>query len=491
MTTVLQRGAGNMGLGLGDYDLQTAFAEERALLDRLLTAPQGSSVSDTRLDIYWSGGDHLVLLGSGFTEGNRYATVTSFNYSDPVGTEIEFIGNLTIDLYWGEFTGGSLTSFFLKTPNLSLDLEGSMNLDSLYSVDGHISLLSMEVLGVGMTLNGDLYVADDGSFGGQITQIRFDWGDGQYTEFHDVNISCADLGEYATCQDLFAAITAGNAAFYGSPVDDTFSFGDGNNTISGDDGADTVVMGGIVSQYHIGQGDVCTYSTGPEGTDTLDSIEYIRFGSSGYTTDVPLWDATTENPLHLAQQIADLYVAYFNRGPDAEGFDYWFHEVYTGAKTLRSIAEDFSWSHEYQSTYPGSLTDREFVEKIYLNLFDRSPDDGGWDYWSGRLDEGSVCRSGFILDVIEGAYAPSSGPEDRTLIDNKHDVSLYYTGQLAMQPQEGFDFAIVDLLDRVTGDADTVLSAEGVIDYAFDNPITLTGVMADEALFDSLWLTAS
>ena len=79
--------------------------------------------------------------------------------------------------------------------------------------------------------------------------------------------------------------------------------------------------------------------------------------------------------------------------------------------------------------YPDSLTNDQFVEQIYQNLFDRATDQGGWDYWSGRLDAGSVQRSGFILDVIEGAYAPTSGPEDRTLIDNKHDASLYYTGQ--------------------------------------------------------------
>jgi len=108
--------------------------------------------------------------------------------------------------------------------------------------------------------------------------------------------------------------------------------------------------------------------------------------------------------------------------------------------------------------------------------------------WSA--DTGSVHRSGFILDVIEGAYAPTSGPEDRTLIDNKHDASLYYTGQLAIHPQEGYDFAIVDLLNLVNGDVETVAAAERVIDYAFNDPVTLTGVMTNPDLFDSLWMNA-
>ncbi len=281
-----------------------------------------------------------------------------------------------------------------------------------------------------------------------------------------------------------------NNSLDGGGGNDTLIGGAGNNTLIGGVGTDKIVMGGIVSQYQFSQNSGNTVVTSQEGMDTLTSVEYIRFGSSTYTTDVPLSDATTSNPVHLAEQIADLYVAYFNRGPDAAGFDYWFHEIYTAVNSLRGIAEDFAWSNEYQSMYPSTLTNKQFVEQIYQNLFDRGPDQGGWDYWSGQLDTGSAHRSGFILDVIEGAYASTSGPEDRTLIDNKHDASLYYTGQLAIYPQEGYDFAIVDLLNRVTGDVNTVAAAECVIDYAFNDPITLTGVMTDHVLLDSLWTTA-
>jgi len=65
-----------------------------------------------------------------------------------------------------------------------------------------------------------------------------------------------------------------------------------------------------------------------------------------------------------------------------EQFLHWFHEIYTGTKSLRTIVEDFSWSNEYQIMYPSSLTNDQFVGQIYQNLFDRSPDQGGWDYWS-------------------------------------------------------------------------------------------------------------
>ena len=43
------------------------------------------------------------------------------------------------------------------------------------------------------------------------------------------------------------------------------------------------------------------------------------------------------------------------------------------------------------------------------------------------------------------------------------------------------------MLTRVTGDAATEDKAEDVIDHAFANPVTLTGIMTDQALLDLIW----
>lgn len=59
---------------------------------------------------------------------------------------------------------------------------------------------------------------------------------------------------------------------------------------------------------------------------------------------------------------------------------------------------------------------------------------------------------------------------------------------MVTNPQKGYDDAIMALMNLVNGQENTVGAAERVIDYAFDNPLTLTDVMANEALFDSLWM---
>jgi hypothetical protein len=189
----------------------------------------------------------------------------------------------------------------------------------------------------------------------------------------------------------------------------------------------------------------------------------------------------------LLDRITDLYIAYFDRAPDAPGLAYWFSEIYSGALSLFDTARSFTDQPEYAAAYPPGSSNRDFIRTIYENLFDRLPDGPGWDYWENELNNG-LPRDTFILTVISGAYAPTGGASDRALLINKHDASMYYAEQSSLNPEEGFDDAITEVLNRVGADGDTVGRAREVIDYVMENPVTLTGVFADQALWDSFWL---
>jgi len=190
-------------------------------------------------------------------------------------------------------------------------------------------------------------------------------------------------------------------------------------------------------------------------------------------------------------RLTDLYLAFFGRAPDVGGLEYWQEQLLEKGRDFATISKDFAWSAEAQALYPIGGGNRSFVQTVYLNSFGRQPDAGGWDYWTGRLNGLGVTdlsdRGAFVGEVILGAYAPSSGAEDRALLINRHEAAMYYVNKLAVIPAEGFDTAINTLLARVTAVAATEDKAELVIDYAFDNPVTLTGVMNDPALLDSIW----
>jgi len=309
-------------------------------------------------------------------------------------------------------------------------------------------------------------------------------GTGYYVTFEAGTVKDSADNSYAgtTSYNFTTAAIAGQNLI-GTAGDDTFN---------GGTGIDTVVLSGLPSQYRLSGNTL----VGIEGTDTVASIEQYRFGSSlGSVSNVSANDLNDPDgagprvpqAIHDLQGISDLYVAYFNRAPDVGGMMYWFGELRNGSSwTLSTIAQSFTDQTEYKETYPAGLSNRDFIEKIYLNLFDRAPDAGGWDYWENDLNHG-VARDVFIYTVIQGAYAPTGGAQDKALLNNKHDVSLYYSEQLATSA-EVFDNKIDQVLNRVTANTHSVVDAKAVIDYVIDNPISLTGVINDTATWEAFWV---
>jgi hypothetical protein len=136
-------------------------------------------------------------------------------------------------------------------------------------------------------------------------------------------------------------------------------------------------------------------------------------------------------------RLTDLYLAFFGRAPDTSGLEYWQEKPAGGRDwSLTALAIEFAWSAEAQALYPQNGSNRDFVSAVYLNCFGRQPDPGGWDYWTSRLDGLGVTnlsdRGAFVGEVLLGAYAPTSGAEDRTLLTNRHDAALYYVNTLSV-----------------------------------------------------------
>lgn len=82
-----------------------------------------------------------------------------------------------------------------------------------------------------------------------------------------------------------------------------------------------------------------------------------------------------------------LYKACLSRVPDAEGIKWWVDQI-RGGMELREAASRFMDSAEFHAKYGGGVSDREFVNLLYLNVLGREPDEPGYAYWLGRLVTG-------------------------------------------------------------------------------------------------------
>ncbi|MFP4129327.1 MAG: DUF4214 domain-containing protein [Halorhodospira sp.] len=124
--------------------------------------------------------------------------------------------------------------------------------------------------------------------------------------------------------------------------------------------------------------------------------------------------------------LAKLYMATFDRAPDAEGFDFWATELEEEGSIL-DVARSMFVSDEGEAIY-SDLDSEGLVDKVYNNLLNREPDQDGKDYWVGELDDGNVAPGRFVEAVINGAEDNDTeqGRDDAELIQQKTEVAEYF-----------------------------------------------------------------
>ena len=83
--------------------------------------------------------------------------------------------------------------------------------------------------------------------------------------------------------------------------------------------------------------------------------------------------------------IRRLYETCLDREADPDGLEYWKNRINSGSIKGIALAGSFVFSSEFTSM---NYCNRHFVEQIYPALMGREADDGGLDFWAGKLDAG-------------------------------------------------------------------------------------------------------
>ncbi|SHH52393.1 DUF4214 domain-containing protein [Marivita hallyeonensis] len=255
--------------------------------------------------------------------------------------------------------------------------------------------------------------------------------------------------------------TDGPDTLFGQQGNDTLQGDEGNDTIQGGAGVDTAKYSGPQNSHTI----VITPSSitvedrrvDGDGTDTISGIERLKF--EGETT-IPAFDFAsfggagqlTAEELEL---IIELYIAYFNRAPDAVGLNFWATAFANGV-SLKEMAELFAPQPETVAAYPPGTSTLDFATVVYNNVLGRTPDAEGLAFWANALESGGVTRDSFILEVINGAKAPippDVGPDfiaqqeaDRIYLETKTDIGAYFAVHLGMSDTDHAK-TVMDLFD--------------------------------------------
>ena len=221
----------------------------------------------------------------------------------------------------------------------------------------------------------------------------------------------------------------------GGAGDDTLEGGAGDDALDGGAGArDEAVFAGGLGDYVISLSEtgltIADKGSAGTGTDTLTGIEYLRFADGiSFEAEGAVQVTALSSILGLVTgAIADfvkMYVAYFDRAPDALGLVFWATKLAEGL-TLPEIAAHFFDQPEARAVLPAEGEAGALVDAAYGNLLDRAPDAEGRAFWVEQLESGETSRSEFMLAMIEGAERNSSASEDTRTLSDKTDIGLSY-----------------------------------------------------------------
>lgn len=165
--------------------------------------------------------------------------------------------------------------------------------------------------------------------------------------------------------------------------------------------------------------------------------------------------------------VAELYIGFFGRAPDAAGFEFWTEQLADGA-TPYQIAAAFATTPEFEAAYHG-LTVTEQVTKLYLNVLNRAPDPSGLAYWVGQINSGQQTFPDVVFNLTNSAFE-QVGTQDGLLVQNKVQVAEFFATNLRSN-----DTAIAQTaFDNVTSKGTSAIAAEATLSAAVNPGAVLT-----------------
>lgn len=176
---------------------------------------------------------------------------------------------------------------------------------------------------------------------------------------------------------------------------------------------------------------IVTHNT-TQASSTHRGAKHLRF------SDVSVNLMVAQNAKTIASKdlnsLIDLYIAFFNRVPDADGLNYWIDNLKAGA-TLEDIGANFyrvAKQYPEVTGYDEKMNDEAFVRLIYKNVLGRigstAPPDSHVAYWVNDLQKG-LSNEKLVAVMLVAAREYANDKEwgwMTSLLNNKVALGKYF-----------------------------------------------------------------
>ena len=127
-------------------------------------------------------------------------------------------------------------------------------------------------------------------------------------------------------------------------------------------------------------------------------------------------------------EIIKLYVGTFNKVPTKDEIIHSLAKIDNDGWNMAKIGNSFF--EESKAKYPDSLTNKEFIEKIHLNVFNRALIESDMNHWLPQLDDNKISRQDLILAILTNAKG-----DDKAILVNKKNIGRYFAINLGLSDQ--------------------------------------------------------
>ena len=319
------------------------------------------------------------------------------------------------DFGFSDVDGNSLSSVKID----SLPALGQLNYNGTALTSSQISA-GYEITSSDVSSGKLMYAPVTGGSGSTYSSFSFQVRDNGGTSSGGIDLdSSANIITFDVTYNLIIG-TSGNDNLKGTSGNDTITAGAGNDlitatlgtdTVDGGEGTDTIVLRGLANQYTItnnglGKQTVIDNIQNRDGLTSINNVEKILFSDMSVNLTVNAIAASVTKA--QLTSIEELYIAFFNRVPDADGLQFWI-QAFNSGQTLNQIADNFyTIGSQYTNLtgYSSNMTNADFINIIYANVLGRTDgaDAEGLVFWENCLSSGTLHGS-LVEQILVAAHA--------------------------------------------------------------------------------------
>ncbi|MFC7518991.1 DUF4214 domain-containing protein [Herbaspirillum sp. GCM10030257] len=167
-------------------------------------------------------------------------------------------------------------------------------------------------------------------------------------------------------------------------------------------------------------------NVGDRGVIRIGNADTLRFAD--VTINLNIASQASAIPEADLNSLVELYVAFFNRVPDASGLSYWISQYQSGVSLVHICESFYNAAVQYSALtgYSSTMSNADFVKVIYKNVLGRSgttaPPDADVQYWANELASGRATKGSLVKTMLASAHSFTNDPTwgwVTKLLDNK------------------------------------------------------------------------